>query len=142
MNAARLVGAVASGLIHAAMLVTLPAAQPLTEPPHAVMPKDGTDESAWRLLPSLPAGVGLACAEHYRGIGAITSWSGYVREVVSGGPAEKAGLRVGDRFMNDAQFMRDFYPIGKQLSLRIERDGKSMDLPVQIDRICFDKGPA
>lgn len=95
-----------------------------------------------QLVSSAHAGAaGLVCSNHYRGIGVAISYSGYVREVVAGGPADMAGLKVGDRFMNDAMFIRDQYPIGKSLTLRIERDGRPMELPVKVDRVCYEKVP-
>lgn len=138
MNAARIVGAGVSAAIHAALLIQLPVAVPV-EPPRALPPAKDSGERDMRLLPSLPAGLGLACAGHYRGIGVVISWSGYVREVVAGGPADRAGLRAGDRFLNDSIFLRDQYPLNTALALRIERDGQPMNLPVRIDRICFDR---
>lgn len=141
MSAARIVGAGASVLIHAALLVTLPAAKPLSEPPKPV-PVTKEHDSDIRLRSTTAGSDGLACAGVYRGIGAIVSWSGYVREVVSGGPADVAGLRVGDHFLNDSAFSRDFYPLETPKVLKVERDGQRLDLPVRIGRICFDKGPA
>ncbi len=140
MSAARIVGATASVLVHAAMLVTLPAAKAI-EPPKPV-PVTQERDSDIRLRSTSAGSDGLSCQATYAGIGAIVSWSGYVREVVAGGPADDAGMRVGDKFLNEGLFGRDRYALELPMVLKVERDGQRLDLPVRIGRICFERGPA
>lgn len=79
---------------------------------------------------------------NYRGVGIRQSWTGYVLEVMAGGPADRAGLRVDDRVMNSEILVRDGYSIGRRITLRIERNGVPMELPVQIGVVCFELGDA
>lgn len=140
MSAARTAGAIGTVLLHGVLLATLAIdPPPLAEPPIPVSAErpGGNEDKEMRLVPTPPVGTGLACANSYSGIGVMVSYSGYVLEVVAGGPAELSGMRVGDQFLNADMFVRDTYSVGRQLALRIERDGQRMDLQVRIDRICY-----
>lgn len=128
-------------LVHAALLLAFAgqAASGQAGGTVSVRPENLGDDERMHLLPSPTGdGDGLACANRYRGIGSEVSYSGRVSAVVPGGPADLAGMRVGDRFMNQEMFERDQYEIGRQLVLRLERDGVLIELPVRIDRICYD----
>ncbi len=50
-------------------------------------------------------------------------------------PAEKAGLRVGDKFATPMQ-IRNVYPIGTTITLSIIRDGIIRYINVTVDKIC------
>ena len=69
------------------------------------------------------------------------AFSGYVLEVAPGSPADRAGLRVGDRWLNDDSFTRDGRAIGDSVVIKIERDGQRVDLPARVGRICYDEEP-
>jgi hypothetical protein len=141
MTGARLTGASASLLIHAAVLVALaihPAA-PAQEQSTPVAAEKQGDDRDMQLLPTPEAdGDGLACEGSYRGIG-IRHWpNGEVVEVVAGGPADKAGLQVGDYLLSDALLQRDQYELGHRLPIRVEREGKQLTLLVYIGVICYE----
>jgi hypothetical protein len=139
--ASRATGACASIALHAALLVAMVIAP---EPPKAepiaanAVPQEQNDELDMRLLPSSADGTGLACEGRYTGIGLVT-YRDIIYDVVPGGPADRAGVRNGDIFMNGEMFQRDEHPVGKRLPLTVERDGKRLDLFVVIGSICFEK---
>jgi S1-C subfamily serine protease len=139
---ARAAGAIASLLLHAALLAAIVARQVIPADTGVdVQPARDGEEMEMRLLPAEDGdGDGPACEHSYRGIGVMVGFSGLVEEVVSGGPADHAGMRVGDRFLNDSTFLRDQYAVGRTLSLRIERDGQQLDLPVRIGKVCYEGG--
>lgn len=140
MSAARVAGAGASLLIHAALFAQLLAVSvPAAESGVPVMTRPDSGDLDWRLIPTqIGDGIGLACEGSYRGIGVVVEYSGRVSEVVTGGPADRAGMRVGDRFLNDGMFIRDQYPLGHELVLRLERDGQRIDMPVLVGRVCYE----
>jgi predicted metalloprotease with PDZ domain len=144
MNTARVAGCCGTVLVHAALLAAMVASPaPADQPPVPTGLKsetDGLDDEGIRLLPSV-AGVGLACSHSYIGIGVmVSSFGGLIVEVSPGGPADRAGMQIGDRFLNDAMFIRDQYEAGRELTLRMERDGQRIDLPVRVGRVCYDEG--
>ena len=140
MSAARFVGAFGSLAVHAALLLgLLTNAPPLPEQQTPVMAPELGEDEEMRLVATPEAdGTGLACEASYRGIG-IQHWhSGAIIEVVADGPADRAGIRVGDYLLSDALLARDQYEVGKQLPLRIERDGRQIEIVVRIGVICFE----
>ena len=60
-------------------------------------------------------------------------------ELAPGGPAELAGVRVGDNMLNASDFGRDRYPAGTVMTLTILRDGKEFSQPITIGRVCYDE---
>lgn len=66
----------------------------------------------------------------------------YVSELVSGGPAEQAGLEIGDRILkfdgveitstNDIISIRDSHNVGDEVIVEVERDGKNIKLTLVI----------
>jgi hypothetical protein len=63
-----------------------------------------------------------------------------ITEILPGGPAEQAGLRVGDRILavgsesnvgDIRDDLRDFGP-GNPVLLRVKRDGKEMEIPIML----------
>jgi hypothetical protein len=145
MSAARFVGAGGSLLIHAVLLVALNLAIHDSgggiEIP--VRPLADNALERVRMLGASDAGSnGDPCPNTYYGVGAKTSISGRgttVLLVSPGGPADLAGLRVGDEWLNAAMFERDGYSPGRLLVLRVERDGRRFDLPVRIGRVCYER---
>lgn len=131
--------------LHAALLVSLlvapkpPQADPVASIP-SLAEEDGK-EADMRLIPTAQDGTGLACPNSYTGVG-LYAWQDVIYEVVSGGPADRAGVRKGDTFLNASVFERDQWPVGKHLTLIVQREGQRVDLPVVIDAICFEKSPS
>lgn len=141
MNA-RAIGASASVLLHAALVLAFvwPTAAPPGEVSTEPKKAEKSDEMEMRLIPASEGGDGLACDGSYRGIGVVTNWGGNVEEVVSGGPADRAGMHIGDVFLNAEMFSRDLYSVGRDLVLKVDRHGVRIDLPVRIGNVCFTKG--
>ena len=135
----RVAGAVGSTAVHVAILLAMVwPQQPAAQPPVKATPQHNQDEADMVLVPESESyGDGLTCENWYRGIGVIVGFTGLVEEVVERGPADRAGLKVGDRFFNEQLFIRDAYAIGHRLTLRIERGGSTMELPVTIGRVCY-----
>jgi hypothetical protein len=141
MTSARFIGATAAVLVHLPLLLSLQMSRPdATEAVdvEAIASRGDSDDAIHPLPVSDWSGYGEPCQNSYRGVGARTAKHGpTVIHVVPGGPAEKAGLREGDEFLNESMFVRDGYSLGRLMVLRISRDGQRLDLPVTIGRICF-----
>jgi C-terminal processing protease CtpA/Prc len=121
--------------------VTAPAAPPAV-PTSTLPPGDRGDEERFRFPPQLQEGPGLACEQSYRGIGIAHGYTGgYITAVAPGGPADRAGILVGDRLLSEAIFVRDQWEIGKRIPLSIEREGRQIDLVLTIARICYEIEP-
>lgn len=66
----------------------------------------------------------------------------YVEEIVKGGPADKAGFKLGDRIISmdgveiketgDIIKVRDSHEVGDTIEVLVERDGKEITLPLTI----------
>jgi len=143
MNTARVAGCCGTVLVHAALLAAMVASPaPADQPPVPTGLKsetDGLDDEGIRLLPSV-AGVGLSCAHSYIGIGVmVSSFGGLIVEVSPGGPADRAGMRVGDVFLNAERFRRDSYTPGQEMPLAIERDGQRIDLMARVGKVCYSE---
>jgi hypothetical protein len=140
MTGARITGASASLMIHVACFVALviQAPAPAQEQSTPVAAERDGDDRDMQLLPTPETdGDGLACEGSYRGIG-IRHWpNGEVVEVVAGGPAERAGMKVGDYLLSDALLQRDQYELGHRIPVRVDRDGKQLSLLVYVGRICY-----
>lgn len=127
-----------AALLAAALVRCAPESKAAAAPP-------GTTEriAAVRLLPSEPGDSEMpACARTYRGIG-ITRWalSEGIKAIAKGGPADKAGLQVGDVILNDDELGADRYMVGHPVKLHIERAGRRLTVVVVIGRICFEENP-
>lgn len=76
------------------------------------------------------------CESYYMGIGIVhSSFLGKIVEVVPGGPADKAGIKVGDIPLDSLE-IRDKYEEGTQITIPILRDGIMYQIPVTIGKIC------
>ena len=77
------------------------------------------------------------CDKYYRGIGVVTIWDEIVKVAV-GSPADKAGIKVGDRAVSDMN-IRDKYAIGTEVIVSVLRDGIIHNIPVTIGKICTNE---
>lgn len=91
-----------------------------------------------RLLPS-DEGDGDAVCDSYRGVGVRMGGGGEIIDVAPGGPADRAGVRLGDRLLNEDEFGGDRYPNGTVLVMRIERDGVPLQFTVTVRPICQER---
>lgn len=138
---ARSIGASGSIAIHALLLLAFvavfPKPQPVPVPVGAPEPKQ--EDHNFQLLPSADReGRSLECPKFYAGIGLVASWTDdRVMDIAPGGPADVAGIRVGDIFLSNSVFQRDLYPIGKVIPMSVQRDGQRIDMQVRIGRICY-----
>lgn len=133
------VGALGSLLVHLVLLWALTwQPRPPAVPPVKVR---ASMEVAMRLLAVESDGdhAGSGCPLSYRGIGIEQTPTGMVIEVLRGSPAERAGIQLGDVIHNHyATLIRDRYPIGHVLRLNIRRLGELVDVPVRIEKICYE----
>jgi predicted metalloprotease with PDZ domain len=79
----------------------------------------------------------LACEYSYRGVG-FTGNGVRIESLAPGGPAESAGLQVGDVVLNSEVLGQDRYMVGHRLTLQISRSGRQFAVEVVIRRICFE----
>lgn len=78
-------------------------------------------------------GGGLACASKYRGIGVRVNAIGVVIEVAPGGPADGAGILVGDTLVTQGYFFR---PVGTPVELELTRDGRTYFTIALVADVC------
>jgi serine protease Do len=82
-------------------------------------------------------------------LGLKTEKGALVADVSEGGPADKAGIKRGDVIvsfdgkaieeMQDLPYIVASTPVGKEVSIRILRDGKEMDLRVKVGEMKEEK---
>jgi predicted metalloprotease with PDZ domain len=127
-----------AGLIHAAILLPALTHCSPPAPPRAERVKPAEHEPLQvTLLPAPKPDGTLPCADSYFGIGFTTRWgSGVVSSVAPGGPAEIAGLLVGDDVLN-ADDLQTWPRAGIRVALRVERNGRRMTLHATTARICY-----
>lgn len=140
----RLVAAAGTLALHAALLavalVSCSEASQAKPPPKAS--QGGAEEVEVRLLPSVE-GDGPPC-DSYRGIGIRSEFTpldeeGFIRSVIEispGGPADRAGIRLGDQILNDHELGADRHPVGHRIVLQVLRDGIQLRIPVVTSHIC------
>lgn len=126
--------------LHASVLAPLPACAPPVAAQQPSAPEREPEVLQIRLLPSDEGGEGDAACDSYRGIGVLHGWGGIITQVAPGGPADKAGARVGDRFVNDFDFGSNRYPAGTVMTMRVVRDEEPLTLRVVIGHVCHEKG--
>jgi len=134
----RAVGAIGSAVLHAAPFASFGT----TQSRHTEMTGGSgpAEDVVMRLLPSEDSdGAGIGCPHSYRGIGIVSTYAGWVDEVVPGGPADKAGVHIGDKFLNGDMFRRDGFSLGRQVVIKVDRHGVRMDLPTVIGRVCYEE---
>jgi hypothetical protein len=78
-------------------------------------------------------GKGLGCDESYVGVGLKVRWDGTVIEVAPGGPAEKAGIVVGDVIHRP---WYDEYEGGLYV-VRVVRGNETVRYKMKRERICL-----
>ena len=75
------------------------------------------------------------CLAPYRGVGYAYSSNNVVTRLAKNGPAEKAGLKVGDIVMGPDRIV-NVYPVGTVITLIILRKGIILEIPMKIATIC------
>lgn len=75
---------------------------------------------------------GLACAEHYVGVGFKHSWEGKVTEIQKGGPAWRAGIRIAD-------VMIRYVDEGDRYRFTMKRGNEYRDYMILKDQICMEE---
>ena len=124
--------------LHAALLARCAPDQPPAASESAAHPAAKDSEPlAVTLLPAPRPGGTLPCADTYIGLGFTTGWGGgWVSSVAQGGPAERAGLRVGDNVTN-ADGMHAWQMPGVRVTLHVERDGHPLTMVAETAEICY-----
>ena len=80
------------------------------------------------------------CDDFYIGIGITHEFiSSKISRVVPNGPADKAGLKVGDAMLNSNLNIKDTFPIGTSVNIVILRNGITTVVPIKVDKICIRK---
>lgn len=78
------------------------------------------------------------CDKHYLGIGVThSSLFGEITNVAPGGPADRAGIKVGDIPL-DSLDIRDKFAEGTVITVPILRNGIMHEIPVTIGKICIE----
>lgn len=120
-----------------ALLVHLLALAPLavrSEEPEKKKPEvrllGGNRDLVFRRLEG--TGTGLACADTYDGVGVRHNWGGQITDVAPGGPAERAGVKVGDEYVASGDE-------GAYRTLRYRQGGVERVLRVKRETICQDE---
>jgi hypothetical protein len=128
-------------LLHAAVLALLlhtvtVAPRAHAEPPGSPVPVQLLTEGSDTITGT--QAHGKPCEKSYVGIG-IQHWgeSG-VFQVAPGGPADRAGMLVGDAILNPEILGRDRHPEGTLLVLSIQRGARTITMPMRTERICED----
>jgi hypothetical protein len=118
-------------VLHVAVIVALlwrPTVEQQKKKVQQVALIDGTD-----LKFAVADGRGLACDESYVGVGLKVRWDGTVLEVAPGGPAEKAGIVVGDVIHKP---WYDEYEGGLYV-VRVVRGNETVRYKMKRERICL-----
>ena len=129
-------------LIHfAVMLAALSPSCTQAVPPkkHTPPAEQGEKVLQIKLLPSDETESETPCADSYTGIG-VNHSSTTITEVAPGGPADRAGIKAGDIFINEAEFWINQHPAGTLVVMRILRDGRELEFRLKIGRICYSQG--
>lgn len=134
----RLVAVLATVLLHSALLAfaltSCPAKTQAASPQQEE--REEHETVRMRLIESEDGSNGTPCPDTYRGIG-IGRFAELVTEVLPGGPADRAGIQLGDVILNMRDLERDRYPVGHRLELHIQRDDAELRVEVVIGPVCF-----
>lgn len=130
----KIVSLVATIIIHTVVVFWL-----LWTPKHLVekAPAGGEIEYIFtepRLIESTIEGT--ACQKSYRGIGVMINYGSLqVVQVVKGGPADKAGVLLGDIILDD---YFNQHSKGTEVVINVIRNGKTLQLKTIVDDICYE----
>lgn len=120
-------------LAHASPLVSIQwTTKPKSMPPVPTMPMPREP----RLIGTQAGSDGLACPGTYIGIG-VKHMGGLITEVAPGGPAEAAGIRVGDIFADSRSYQ--LMTRGTTVVVPIFRQGVRLELSAVVDVICVEE---
>jgi hypothetical protein len=139
-RAAALALTVALHLILLAMALVRCAPEASAKPPPATSEQPENERVLdVRLLPSgeSTAEEAPACESTFRGVGLMHNGI-RVQSLAPGGPADRAGLKVGDVILNAEVLGQDRYMVGHRLTLKVSRDGRHFAVDVVVGRICFE----
>lgn len=82
-------------------------------------------------------GTGLACKSEYTGIGVrISPFTDEIIEIAPGGPADRAGVLIGDILRNPGFWGME---PGTRVTLQINRGGVELELPAVVGHICYER---
>lgn len=126
----RVVATAAALVIHMAPFVSLARQKPPPEPPAPAKVYGGTIPGG-KFRDMDREGDGLACEYQYKGVGFEHSWQGKVLQIARGGPAWRAGIRVGD-------WMRSYEDNGDHYVFHMERGDQRIDLVIMKSDICIE----
>lgn len=79
----------------------------------------------------------LDCRSSYIGIGLMHGRDGEILTVATNGPADHAGLRVGDILTSPWSLYMDAQPVGTILRVEFQRDGVHQMRMVRVGKICY-----
>lgn len=80
------------------------------------------------------------CKKYYTGIGIVhNGFFNEISQVASGGPADRAGIKVGDVLAEPTHRIRNQYSEGTVINVPIIRNGITINMRVTIGKICYDK---
>lgn len=132
----------ASVLIHFGFLYSLSLTKSSSEQEAPVEvtlqePTSGSEEAAEQqkqIQPKEPEAQGPECALWYGGIGIESNWD-IVQKVVEGYPADKAGLKVGDRMFYKGDIRGE---PGTEVHIHVQRNNLDLDFTIVRAKICYE----
>lgn len=118
-------------MVHLLPFAAIPPKEtPPANPPKEVRLLGGVDDMRFRAFDGV--GMGLACEDTYDGVGIRHNWGGQITEVAQGGPAWRAGVRVGDEYVASGDD-------GEYRTLRYRQNGVEKALRTKRESICQDR---
>lgn len=136
-NKKRIAAATLSILLHLFLLAPFVRPTEESKPPPIVKPPSGsTKELDVTLLGSVDKNATKACpGRTYVGVG-LKRMFDMVISVAPNGPADRAGVMVGDNVLNFEVLAPDSYPVGYEVTLLIRREGRTKRFKMKTDKIC------